>query len=256
MPRRPARQPAAAGRARADRVPRFAPTPARHRRRRREAAARVRALRARADRRERAHDSPVDQPIAFTATGHAGALVRWGWDEPGQDITWWLGAQSTIAFAVASPCSAIRFSYVPYSPPGGETNHLTVVVNGARRPAVMTEQHTCRVDLHDNPLQPGEPALIEFLASRPRRPDIDGGDEKRPLGFGLFELELIGVSELHDFSRRPADSVHGHRTCRRAGPMGLGRAGSGHHLVARSAIHDRVRGRIAVLGDQVQLRAV
>ena len=135
---------------------------------------------------------PVDQPIAFTATGHAGALVRWGWDEPGQDITWSLGAQSTIAFAVASPCSAIRFSYVPYSPPGGETNHLTVVVNGARRHAVMTEQHTCRVDLHDNPLQPGEPALIEFLASRPRRPDIDGGDDRRPLGFALFELELIG----------------------------------------------------------------
>ena len=63
---------------------------------------------------------PVDQPIAFTATGHAGALVRWGWDEPGQDITWSLGVQSAMAFAVASPCSAIRFSYVPYSPPGAE----------------------------------------------------------------------------------------------------------------------------------------
>ena len=85
---------------------------------------------------------------------------------------------------------------MPYSPPGGKTNHLTVVVNGARRRAVMTGQHTCRVDLHDNPLQPGKPVLIEFLVSRPRRADIDGGDDKRPLGFALFELELIGVRSI------------------------------------------------------------
>ena len=107
-----------------------------------------------------------------------------------------IGAQSTIAFAVASPCSAIRLSYVPYGPPGGKTNHLTVVVNGAKRRSVMTGQHTCRVDLHDNPLQPGKPVLIEFLVSRPLRPDIDGGDDKRPLGFALFKLELIGVRSI------------------------------------------------------------
>lgn len=137
---------------------------------------------------------PNGELVAFGKNRVGEVLTRWGWHPPDPDYTWSCGIDSALEFQVADTVEAIYLNLIPCQLPEGTSRFLTVRLNG---------RDLTRIDLSgdprndyeirlDTPLQASKRALLEFVNSRPRQPDIDGGDDTRPLGFALMSLRLVG----------------------------------------------------------------
>jgi len=134
------------------------------------------------------------RPLRFGSDGNGRPLARWGWGVPERDFTWSLGIEAALEFTVAESVSALALSWIAYVPPAHAEHTLRVLVNGVEQDRFdLSRRHRdgCVVQLRER-LHPGATAVLEFVLSRPRRPDEDGGDDRRPLGIALISLTLLG----------------------------------------------------------------
>ena len=139
----------------------------------------------------------VDTTVFFERNNLSGLeLLLWGWERPDMDFVWAYGPESALELTVTPDARRLRIATFGYVAPNVESQVLTFAVNG--RPAA-TAVHTPAGERQetDVPLngaaKDGETVRITITASRPRRPDIDGGDDKRPLSFGLISLTPLAA---------------------------------------------------------------
>jgi hypothetical protein len=88
---------------------------------------------------------------------------------------------------------AIDLRFIAYRPPGAAACSLSFDVNGNPHSTIdLSDRRVAghRLQLRE-PIGPGSTALLELTMSRPRRPDIDGGDDKRPIGIALIAMTLL-----------------------------------------------------------------
>jgi SAM-dependent methyltransferase len=131
-----------------------------------------------------------DRPVSFGRGGAGSSLMRWGWGDPEDDFTWSLGIDSALEFTVAETVRTFDLRFIAYKPPGSQRNSLGFVLNGVQQETIdlskrQSAGHLVRLR---EPLDVGATVLLEFGMSRPRRPDIDGGDDKRPIGIALVSM--------------------------------------------------------------------
>jgi SAM-dependent methyltransferase len=131
-----------------------------------------------------------DKPVSFARGGTGHSLLRWGWAEPEEDFTWSLGLDSALEFSVAQDIAAFELSFIPYQPPAHDQGSLSFVLDGVEQERIdlSTQRAGCHLLRLQKPLRAGSCALLELALSRPRRPDLDGGDDKRPLGIALVSM--------------------------------------------------------------------
>jgi SAM-dependent methyltransferase len=133
------------------------------------------------------------RPVSFARGGDGQSLTRWGWADPEDDLTWSLGLEFALEFTVGEPVHAFDLRLIAYRPPAAEQRSLRLVLNGLEQDRIElsdqpTDRHLLRLR---TPLTAGSPVLLEFALSRPRRPDLDGGDDKRPLGIALLSMAAL-----------------------------------------------------------------
>lgn len=138
-----------------------------------------------------------DKTVSFGRAGEGRGLLRWGWATPEDDFTWSLGIQSALEFMAAEQVSQIDLRLMAYRPPAATAGLLEVAVNGLvlasiDLAALAGDRLSIRLAL-----PAGVRAFVELTCSRPRRPDVDGGADQRPLGVALIAMTL----QPHD--RRP-----------------------------------------------------
>jgi hypothetical protein len=131
------------------------------------------------------------QTVWFGRAGEGEKLLRWGWATPEDDFTWSLGIESALQFETAGPVSQIDLRLMMYRPPAIAAGSLQIAVNGQMSASVNLaslagDRLSVRVAL-----EAGVCTLVEFTCSRPRRPDIDGGTDQRPLGIALIAMALL-----------------------------------------------------------------
>lgn len=131
-----------------------------------------------------------EQPLSFGRKTQGVSLTRWGWCEPDDTHVWSTGLDSALEFEAADGITALSLRLHHHVPTAFAGQVVQVLVNGT---PVMDIKHFDRETYECTLLSPilaGKRVLIEFSNSRPRRPDIDGGPDNRPLGFALFSLVL------------------------------------------------------------------
>jgi len=129
-------------------------------------------------------------PVSFARGGGGQTLTRWGWSEPEDALTWSLGIASALEFTVVDSVQVLDLRFVAYQPPDGENGSLNFMLNGMEQERIelaglAADGHRLRLR---QPLAAGARAVLEFGLSRPRRPDLDGGGDKRPLGIALIAM--------------------------------------------------------------------
>jgi len=134
---------------------------------------------------------PGDKVLFAQKDPTAVSLLRWGWEPPQTDFTWGYGSQSALCLAVTPDVYELELTTFGYVAPGVGEQTLTISVNGHYADTVIHKQtgmgKTALMTL--TPTMRADNVLtITIEASRPRRPDIDGGDDKRPLSIGLQSL--------------------------------------------------------------------
>ena len=131
------------------------------------------------------------ETVHFAGSGEGAALLRWGWDTPEEHFVWSVGIDSALEFQAGDTVKSIELRFIVYRPPEEAPGSLTLFLNGTRLASTQLGilQHGCVAKLL-SPLPAGTRVLLELVFSRPRRPDIDGGPDKRPLGIALKSLEL------------------------------------------------------------------
>jgi SAM-dependent methyltransferase len=148
-----------------------------------------------------AHPAPPPAPLSVVhpgetlrfARGASGqALLRWGWSDPEEQFTWSVGIESALEFGIAAPVHTIELRFIALKPPPGEHSSLSVCVNGV--PYETLDLADGRADRYrlalPTPFSAGSSVVLELSLSRPRRPDLDGGADRRPLGIALISLTL------------------------------------------------------------------
>ncbi len=132
------------------------------------------------------------RPVSFARGGDGQALIRWGWAEPENDFTWSLGIEAALEFSVAEAVNMIDLRFIPYRRPGKQPGLMSFVLNG--KPQGTVDLGSYRMESHllrlQRPLAAGAAALLELVLSHPRRPDMDGGDDKRPIGIALKSISV------------------------------------------------------------------
>ncbi|KQP14001.1 hypothetical protein ASF26_18690 [Methylobacterium sp. Leaf93] len=118
-------------------------------------------------------------------------LLRWGWDRPEENFVWAYGSESALELTVADNVDRLCFGTLGYVAPAVGSQVLTIAVNGRLAATVVHTKSGEGKDV-DVPLNgaghKGQIILITITASRPRQPDVDGGEDKRPLSFGLISM--------------------------------------------------------------------
>lgn len=121
------------------------------------------------------------QRISFRADGNAGTLTRWGWGPPEDFGRWAVGPSSAIEFVADDTIRAFSFLFI--AAPRGASRLLSLQIENGER--VFVDASGVMEWVLHTPIEAGTRVLIEFRNSRPRRHDVDGGDDRRPLSFGL-----------------------------------------------------------------------
>jgi SAM-dependent methyltransferase len=133
---------------------------------------------------------PCGQTVWFGRGGEGETLLRWGWATPENDFTWSLGIESALQFVTAGSVSQIDFQLMGYQPPATSAGSLQIAVNGQVLASVNLDAPAGDRLCVRVALPAGACTLVEFTCSRPRRPDIDGGTDQRPLGIALIAMTL------------------------------------------------------------------
>jgi SAM-dependent methyltransferase len=134
-----------------------------------------------------------NRPVRFARDGDGNALRRWGWSDPEDDFCWSLGVESALEFSVTRHVHAIDLRFIAYRPPGAAACSLSFAINGNAHSTIDLTDHRIsghRLQLRES-IAPGSTALLELTMSRPRRPDVDGGGDKRPIGIALIAMTLL-----------------------------------------------------------------
>jgi hypothetical protein len=134
---------------------------------------------------------PSGKPVSFGRAGEGLGLLRWGWATPEDDFTWSLGIESALEFMPAEPVGQMEFRLMAYRPFAATPGSLRVAVNGEVLASIdlavlRGDRLSIRVALPADVR-----ALVELTCSRPRRPDLDGGADQRPLGVALIAMTLL-----------------------------------------------------------------
>jgi hypothetical protein len=137
---------------------------------------------------------PVGELVSLGALGGAEPFVRWGWSDPDPDLRWGVGESSALEFACA-PGSALQIELrlMGYLPSFAKEQRITVRANGESvGEALITRRDDVSrvffVNLPPELLGSGR-CLLEFFPSVTRRPDVEAGEDKRPLTFALLTLK-------------------------------------------------------------------
>jgi len=133
---------------------------------------------------------PCGRTVWFGRAGEGEQLLRWGWATPEDDFTWSLGIQSALEFVAVASVSQIDFQLVGYKSPATAAGSLQIAVNGQVLVSVNLASRAGDRLSARLALPAGACALVEFTCSRPRRPDLDGGTDQRPLGIALIAMTL------------------------------------------------------------------
>ena len=133
-----------------------------------------------------------NNPVSFGRAGYGRSLTRWGWGDQEDDFIWSLGIESALEFAVAELAVECELRFIAYSPPSNRRNRLRIILNGVEQLRVHLSQVGSNGSLvrFREPLDAGATAILEFALDRPRRPDVDGGVDKRPIGIALISLTI------------------------------------------------------------------
>ncbi len=131
---------------------------------------------------------------SFARGGNGLALLRWGWADPEDDFTWSVGLESALEFVVGEPIRAFDLRFMAYRTPAPEQCCLRFLLDGREQARLelsgqnASGGHVLRLQ---QPLTAGASAVLTFALSRPRRPDLDGGEDKRPLGIALISMTAL-----------------------------------------------------------------
>lgn len=136
--------------------------------------------------------------VRFGAPDEVGrAIRRWGWCDPEETSCWAYGTESALSFAVTPDAVALKFLTFGYVPPNGSAQAVVVSINGTRSATIIHTEMGSGVETIV-PIPPSSlkaPILtIEYTVSRARRPDIDGGPDRRPLSFGLVSMTVVAAT--------------------------------------------------------------
>ncbi len=131
--------------------------------------------------------------VSFARGGDGQSLTRWGWSDPEEDFTWSVGLESALEFRVGEKIKAFELRFMTYQPPEPERGSLCCVLNGVEQERLepldrSTNGHLLRLR---QSLRSGSSVLLELACSRPRRPDLDGGNDKRPIGIALISITAL-----------------------------------------------------------------
>ncbi|MHB2208475.1 hypothetical protein [Methylobacterium sp. CM6257] len=136
--------------------------------------------------------------VRFGAPDEVGrAIRRWGWCDPEETSCWAYGTESALSFAVPPDAVALKFLTFGYVPPNGVAQTVIVSINGRRSATIVHAEMGSGVETV-LPIEPSNSSAatltIEFTVSRARRPDIDGGPDRRPLSFGLVSMTVVAAT--------------------------------------------------------------
>jgi hypothetical protein len=130
------------------------------------------------------------KPVSFGRAGDGQGLLRWGWATPEDDFTWSLGIEAALEFVPANPVGAIDFRLIAYRPTAATAGSLCIAVNRQVLASIDLADFTADRLSVRSAMPAGVTALVELTCSRPRRPDLDGGTDQRPLGIALIAMAL------------------------------------------------------------------
>jgi hypothetical protein len=136
---------------------------------------------------------PMGANVSFGASGDAKHFLRWGWCDPDSELRWGLGESSALEFACAASVSLrIEIRIAGYIPSFAKEQRISLQANGV---IVGEALFANRNDLYrDFVIElPGKlvrsgRCVLEFIPSAIRRPDIEGGEDRRPITFALIAL--------------------------------------------------------------------
>lgn len=137
--------------------------------------------------------APPGDAVGFGAGRLGQRMLRWGWSGPEDGVVWGIGAASALAFICRTDLRRLKVATHGYLPPNAERQDIAVRLNGklvgfvAHSPASMC--HETSFDLPPGLLQAAG-NLLEFETARFRLPDLDGGDDLRPLSLALIAITL------------------------------------------------------------------
>lgn len=136
---------------------------------------------------------PLDTPISLGTLGAAEPFLRWGWSDPDVEFRWGVGESSALEFACAPGSDLlVELRVLGYLPSFAKEQRITVRANGETVGEALIEKkerayRAFSIKLRRQLLRSGN-CLLEFFPSVTRRPDIEGGEDKRPITFALLGL--------------------------------------------------------------------
>lgn len=133
----------------------------------------------------------ADREITFGDGAAGRAALRWGWSEAEPNFTWSSGLDSALEFQVADDVSSLDLKLVLFRPRRAAERRLEIRLNGT----LVTDIGLGTEDILDlsipaTGIGARERVLLEFHCTRPRRPDIDGDGDRRPIGLAVLALTL------------------------------------------------------------------
>ncbi len=143
---------------------------------------------------------PLEQGVARGArigfgTGQPGlGLLRWGWASPEPPLVWALGLASGLGFAFeAGAPRTLTLETIGFVPGRFAQQQTTVTLNGVTLGQITHRQTgealTSRFTVPAGAARQG-PQRLELHTPTPRRPDLDSGEDQRPLSVALVAMTL------------------------------------------------------------------
>ncbi len=149
---------------------------------------------------------PLGASVSFGAQDDSERFLRWGWSDPEGELRWGVGESSALEFACAA-WSSIRITVrmLGYIPSFAKEQRIVLQANGiiVGEALFANRDHLCQefvINLPPKLLGSGR-CTLEFVPSAIRRPDAEGGEEKRPITFALLTLNASNAGAARFFGR-------------------------------------------------------